>query len=52
MQPKAPRIREVPPELAKKRLDAAVRALFDLSWDASREAIRTGKIWTGAPPRL
>jgi 23S rRNA pseudouridine1911/1915/1917 synthase len=34
----------VPPELARKALDAVVRALFELSWNEARDRIRSGKV--------
>jgi 23S rRNA pseudouridine1911/1915/1917 synthase len=34
----------VPAELARKPLDAVVRALFQVSWNEARERIRSGKI--------
>lgn len=37
----------VPPSLDGKPLDRAVRELFSLSWNAARDAIRSGKILVG-----
>jgi 23S rRNA pseudouridine1911/1915/1917 synthase len=36
--------REVPPELAKKSLDGAVRALFETTWGEARSLIERGKV--------
>jgi len=38
--------------LATKKLDRAVRDCLTLSWDAARNAIRTGKITVGDPPTV
>jgi 23S rRNA pseudouridine1911/1915/1917 synthase len=37
------------PEGKPRKLDAAVRALFGLSWNDARQAVRSGKVWLGSP---
>src|SRR5690349_4057489 len=38
------RLALVPEELGRARLDACVKALFELSWNEARRAISTGKV--------
>ncbi len=45
--PRSQAARVVPRPLAGQRLDRVVREVFGLSWNAARDAIRTGKVLRG-----
>jgi 23S rRNA pseudouridine1911/1915/1917 synthase len=42
----------VPPELARKPLDAVVRALFAVSWNDARARVRSGKVSVNGATRI